>query len=101
MTNYASIRERVAYLNSDFGESFAARHFTIKQLEQLGRFSRGKNKGRLRGAIRWSKVDKGGWVRLADGSGYIENRVNKVIKVELCKAEYMQQFEVLETKDCP
>lgn len=99
MTNYASVRENVAYLSSDFGESFASRHFTVEQLEQFGRFKRGKNKGRLRGAVRWKKVESGGWVKQgADSAGYVENRVGKILKIELCKAEYMQQLEPVLTK---
>lgn len=57
---------KVSYLSSPFGLELACKKFdtTPEEIEKLvGRYSRGKRKGELRGAITWYKVVKGGWVK--------------------------------------
>jgi len=64
-----------AYLNTDFGLSYACRVFgkTPEEIEALvGRFVRGKRKGQLRGQLHWHKTVKGGWWKIGqydDGTG--------------------------------
>lgn len=97
--SYAQILTREAYLFSEFGESMARRYFGDDVIDSLPRFVRGKNKGKIKGMVRWKKVERGGWVntgRAIEGPvGYVENRVGKVILVELLKAEWGQIPEVL------
>lgn len=62
--------EHLAYLSEEFGMTYAMRHLgkTEEELEAIvGRYVRGKRKGLLKGAIRWTKVIVGGWHR--DGYG--------------------------------
>lgn len=70
MTTYAHFEEKQAYLSSDFGRDYAMKSFnlTLEQLETLvGRYSKGKRVGQLRGIIRWKVVTRGGWVRSLSG----------------------------------
>jgi hypothetical protein len=94
MATRAQIAKRSAFLFTDFGESMARRYFgdTVEKL--VGRYVRGKHKGCLRGQIAWRKVVKGGWVSTYGGTGnndyagYVENRVGKVIDVQLQTAPW-------------
>jgi hypothetical protein len=64
--NYAETQCRCAYLSTDFGAQLACRKFNLsfdELAEKVGRYSRGKRKGQLRGSISWHKVVKGGWVK--------------------------------------
>ena len=61
MKNQSEFNERDALIRSDFGYSFAARHFTSEQIESLGVITRGKNKGVRAGSIRWVKCTRGGY----------------------------------------
>lgn len=64
--NYAEYESRSAYLSTDFGVELAQKKFglTLEELEQkCGRYVRGVRKGKLKGAISWHKVIKGGWVK--------------------------------------
>lgn len=79
----ACIDKRSAYLSTDFGESFARRYFG-DGIERLGRFTKGKRKGRLRGQVSWRKVTSGGWTHpWGAACGHVERRVGKVISVTL------------------
>lgn len=63
-TNYAATEHRIAYLNTTFGRELAQLWLGLDNdmIEAIvGRYSRGKRKGQLRGAIAWSKVTRGGW----------------------------------------
>jgi hypothetical protein len=55
-----------AYLSSDFGCDLAMKHFnlTLEQLEEkVGRYTKGKHKGELKGKLTWDKIEKGGWYK--------------------------------------
>jgi hypothetical protein len=89
MTNYAHIEPRTAYLSSEFGEELARKWFGDESVDSLPRYSRGPRKGQLKGAITWSKVIRGGWVRgdreTASGAatGYVETRVGHIFDRKL------------------
>lgn len=84
MTNYAHIETRVSYLSTDFGEEIARKWFGDETVDSLPRYSRGPRKGKIKGAVSWSKVARGGWVstgrETANGSysGYVETRVGHI-----------------------
>lgn len=64
--NYAVFMDNYAYLSEDFGRDLALKKFDLceEQLEKIvGRYTRGKRKGKLRGKIVWTKCVKGGWVK--------------------------------------
>jgi hypothetical protein len=66
MSYKAQWEEKTAPLFGDFGRDYAMRHFglTLEQLEALvGRYTKGKYKGQLRGQIVWHVVTRGGWVK--------------------------------------
>ena len=76
-----------AWLSTDFGLNFATRITGIseEQLEQLvGRNSKGKRKGLLKGIIRWEKVLIGGWRKLGHGehNGYVV-APNTIVYIEI------------------
>ena len=55
-----------APLFGEFGLDYACKVFKVTPAEieaRLGRYSRGKNVGKLRGWITWQKVTAGGWVK--------------------------------------
>jgi len=65
-------RPGFAYLNTDRGLSIACKAFdkTPEEIEAIvGRYSRGKRKGLLRGSIQWRRILRGGWV---SGFGVVE-----------------------------
>lgn len=64
--NRVKYQDGYAYLFTDFGEQLAIKKtgLTIEQLEALvGRFKKGKNKGKLKGTLTWCKITGGGWVK--------------------------------------
>lgn len=68
---YASIEIKSAYLSTDFGKQYAMRVFelTEEQLEKIvGRNTKGKRVGQLRGTITWKVVVRGGWHRTGPSS---------------------------------
>jgi hypothetical protein len=97
MVNRAEFSTRDAFLFTDFGEEMARRYFPEEKIESLGRFVRGKHKGRLRGKITWVKVTRGGWVQVYPGleGGYVEPRVGKVIEVRLQTAPWGEEPETV------
>lgn len=101
MTVRASITNREAWLGSDFGLELARRYFTEEQIASLPRYSRGKNKGKIKGIIRWKKVERGGWIfegsYYGESIGRVENRVGKIIQAELCSSEFDQEPKVVAT----
>lgn len=61
-------------LASEFGLALAIRKLgtSVEELEAvLGRYTRGKNKGNLRGYIKWFKIESAGWCRLGDSRGFV------------------------------
>ena len=89
MANYAQIDARSAFLSTDFGEEIARKWFGNETVDALPRYIRGPRKGKIKGAVTWSKVVRGGWVRVgvetANGgpSGYVENRVGHIFERKL------------------
>jgi hypothetical protein len=75
MTQYASTQTQTAYLSTEFGLALALRKFapiTEEQLASLmGRYTKGKRKGLLRGHVEWTKCTTGGWVRSGYGDGHV------------------------------
>lgn len=76
MTNRWECEYKAADISSDFGRDYAMRVFslTFDQLEAIvGRYTKGKRKGQLRGRLSWYRVVKGGWVKTGrydfDGGG--------------------------------
>ena len=70
MPVYAQFTKQHAYLNSDFGLDYACRVFNMnpESIEKtVGRYTRGKRKGQLRGSLNWFKCSSGGWLRGGDG----------------------------------
>jgi hypothetical protein len=73
--NYAVIETKESYLNSTFGRELAQLWLGLdnEMIESIvGRYSKGKRKGQLRGAIQWKKVIRGGWKHDACGGGHVE-----------------------------
>ena len=64
--SHAVIESRQGYINEEFIHDLAMRKLdlTADELEQIvGRYSKGKRKGQLRGMLLWKKCVKGGWVK--------------------------------------
>jgi hypothetical protein len=65
--NYAVKENKVCSLHMDFAREFVARKFGVLAAEKiyaaLPLYTRGKNKGKVKGYITWTKCIKGGWVR--------------------------------------
>ena len=71
MTTRAKIVKRYAYLSEEFGQSYAGRIFgmDLEELEAIvGRYSKGKRKGQLKGKLEWFSCVSGGWLH---GAGVI------------------------------
>jgi hypothetical protein len=89
MTSYAQIDSRTAYLSTDFGEEIARKWFGDESVDSLPRYTRGPRKGKIKGAVAWSKVVRGGWIRTgretanSEASGYVERRVGRVFDRKL------------------
>jgi hypothetical protein len=75
MANYAEITTQRAFLNQRFGIALLQAHCGLSNdiIEGIvGRYSRGKRKGQLRGAVIWKKVVRGGWVKNGFEGGHVE-----------------------------
>lgn len=61
-TPKCKITVRDAYISTEFGEQLAMKYFPNTE-EVVGRYSKGKRKGQLRGRVCWAKVyeGQGGW----------------------------------------
>ena len=73
--NYAQTQRNQAYLNTRFGLELAHARLGLNNdiIEAfVGRYSRGKRKGQLRGAIAWEKVVRGGWSSKGYGYGGVK-----------------------------
>jgi hypothetical protein len=79
MTNYAVIETRSAFLSTDFGEELARKWFGDESVDSLPCYTRGPRKGKIKGAITWTKVLRGGWIR----GGGVENRVGHISERKL------------------
>ena len=84
MTNRATFTTKYASMQSEFGESYASKLFG-DLINKLPKYSKGKNKGKFKGQLSWTKVDSGGFVKEAFNvnGGYVETRKNWVIQAEI------------------
>lgn len=89
MVQRASVEKREAYISSEFGEQMARRYFG-DVVDTLPRYVRGARKGKLKGRLEWKKVLQGGWVSVYGeaANGYVERRVNQIIRVDLNLPEW-------------
>jgi hypothetical protein len=77
--NYAIRENKVCSLHLDFAREFVKRQFGALAAEKiydaLPLYTRGKNKGKVKGYITWTKCVKGGWVKTGaydqDACGYV------------------------------
>jgi hypothetical protein len=94
MTTRTTIASRSAWLGKDFGEQLARRYFGDETIDQLPRYVRGKNAGKLKAEIEWIKVENGGWVRTSaatangEAGGFVENRSGTVVAARLVQREW-------------
>lgn len=71
MTNYAAVETKVGPLNNDGVHKYACDIFGLNPGEVeaiVGRYTKGKYKGQLRGTLTWKKVTKGGWLKAGNKS---------------------------------
>jgi len=74
MANWANTQRFQAYLNTKWGleQAQLLTGLNNEMIEAfVGRYSRGKRKGQLRGAIEWTKVVRGGW-SVSGGFGHVK-----------------------------
>lgn len=78
MSNRASISTRNSHLASEFAENVARKWFGDEAFDSIETaYTRGKNKGKLKGEVAWVKVERGGWVSESaatasgDASGFV------------------------------
>jgi hypothetical protein len=78
MTNYAKTESKVVWIKYDFGNDLARKWFGDEAIDALPKISRGKNKGKPKGVLVWTKCAHGGWVKtgaynwdVGQGCGYV------------------------------
>ena len=78
MTNYAKTESKVVWIKYDFGNELARKWFGDEAIDALPKITRGKNKGKTKGVIVWTKCTHGGWVKtgaynwdVGQASGYV------------------------------
>jgi hypothetical protein len=78
MTNYAKTENKVLWLKYDFGNELARKWFGDEAIDALPTLTRGKNKGKPKGVLVWTKCTHGGWVKtgaynwdVGQASGYV------------------------------
>ena len=84
MSTRAKFTTKFASMQSEFGESYAAKLFG-EFLNKVPKYSRGKNKGKYKGQLSWTKVESGGFVKDSCdmNGGYVETRKGFVVKAEI------------------
>lgn len=101
MTVRARFENRSCYLSNDFGAALACRKLNISEdeLEEIvGRYSRGKRKGKLRGLLVWRKCVSGGWVRTGGAyEGYVESP-RKTMDYKILDAWTKEPISVMDHK---
>ena len=50
---------------SEFGENLARKWFGDEVVDRLPRYVKGQKAGQIKGWLKWTKVTKGGWQRIA------------------------------------
>jgi len=97
--SYARFSYRDARLSSDFGEEYARKKFGDELINSLPKFVKGKNKGKIKGMIKWIKCEQGGWVRQRQG-GFVENRRGSVVAAAIFTGDSWKGYEVVAHDDC-
>ena len=98
MSNFqpkASYVNNTAWLSTDFGVELACKWFnlSIEELEQkVGRYKKGKRKGKLKGLISWYKVTSCGWVSCGPKVEYPDGFVIKHKGICFAKAIYVPNW---------
>lgn len=69
MTHRAVRERKIAWLSGDWAYKVACEKFGQELVDSFPRYTRGPRKGKLKGALCWTKVTRGGWV--ATGPGYM------------------------------
>lgn len=67
MVQYAKYDDKFSALATDFGYEFACKVFGQTTVDQMPKFQRGPNKGKLKGFIGWRNCVVGGWSRAHGG----------------------------------
>lgn len=88
MTHRAITITRSANLRTEFGDDLARKWFGDEAIDALPEITRGKNKGRRKGSIEWTKIERGGWVSTGPSyhgspTGHVENRVGRIVDHKL------------------
>jgi hypothetical protein len=79
----ATFTTKYASMQSEFGESYAAKLFG-DYLNNVPKYSKGKNKGKYKGQLSWTKVESGGFVKdQSINGGYVETRKGWVVKAQI------------------
>jgi len=78
MTNYAKTESKMVWLKYDFGNELARKWFGDDAIDALPQITRGKNKGKPKGVLVWTKCTHGGWVKtgaynhdIGQATGYV------------------------------
>jgi hypothetical protein len=84
MSHKATFTTKTASMQSEFGESYASKLFG-DLINKVPKYSKGKNKGKYKGQLSWTKVDAGGFVRELHNpnGGYVETRKGWVVQAEI------------------
>lgn len=106
--NYGSWEQKMSFLYNDFALNLAKAWFDLAEesLEEMfGRYTKGKRKGKLRGAIKWKKISKPGWFRDCNGNGFVcsSNKVifNKELVLPQWKDPDIVKMRVGDFSNCP
>ena len=67
---YANYEQKSVWIKYDFGNELARKWFGDSVINALPKITRGKNKGKPKGVLEWTKCHSGGWVRTYTG-GYV------------------------------
>ena len=67
---YATYESKSVWIKYDFGNDLARKWFGDDVVDALPKITRGKNKGKPKGVLCWTKCHRGGWVR-AVPVGYV------------------------------
>jgi len=84
MATKATFTTKYASMQSEFGESYASKLFG-EFIKKVPKYSKGKNKGKYKGQLSWTKVDSGGFVHEAFNAngGYVETRKGWVVEAQI------------------
>tara|TARA_R110002012_G_scaffold71819_1_gene183884 strand:+ start:178 stop:504 length:327 start_codon:yes stop_codon:yes gene_type:complete len=97
--SYATLTSRTAKLSSEFGEEFARKKFGDDLIDSLPRYVKGKNKGKIKGIIKWLKCENGGWVKNYS-KGFVENRKGSIVHLAIMTGDDWKGYKVIAHNDC-